>query len=48
LGGIKTAYPYPMASWFETALKKRLLTMRVQDLILKEHGPCTRATARHA
>jgi hypothetical protein len=25
----------PRASWFETALKKRLLTMRVQDLILR-------------
>jgi hypothetical protein len=27
---------YPMASWFETRGVAALLTMRVQDLILKE------------
>jgi hypothetical protein len=31
---------WPGAQWFETALKQRLLTMRVQDLILRDAQLC--------
>jgi hypothetical protein len=32
----------PMATWFETRGVAALLTMRVQDLILRSHAPAWR------